>query len=156
MFYIDNLIIPSLQERFDHLHEYDSQVAFLLQLLDYELNFPDMEAEISRYCKEQCNEVYDMAKLHRVLTDKAFIKTYAASVNSIKKVKLLINCLCSDLLDEMGNYDEIIQKANDEIAVFQDTEEMEFMDETADTSNTKVKSGNSINRVLSMKKKVGD
>ena len=153
MFYIDNLIIPSLQERFDHLHEYDSQVAFLLQLLDYELNFPDMEAEISRYCKEQCNEVYDMAKLHRVLTDKAFIKNYAASVNSIKKVKLLINCLCSDLLDEMGNYDEIIQKADDEIAVFQDAGGMEFLDETADTKE--IKTGNSINRVLDMKKKVG-
>lgn len=99
MFYIDNLIIPTLQERFDSLQEYGSQVAFLLQLLDYELNFPDKESEISRYCKEQCNEVYDMSKLHRVLADKDFIKTYAASVNSIKKVKFLINRLCSDLLD---------------------------------------------------------
>ena len=55
MFYIDNLIIPSLQKRLDHLHEYDSQVAFLLQLLDYELNFPDKHEEISHYCKAQCN-----------------------------------------------------------------------------------------------------
>ena len=153
MFYIDNLIIPKLQERFDTLHEYGSQVAFLLQLLDYELNFPDMEAEISRYCKEQCNEVYDMAKLHRVLTDKTFIHNYAKSVNSIKKVKFLINTLCSDLLDEMGEYDEIIQKANDEIAVFQDIEGMEFM---GDTSEKKIrKTGNSINRVLAMKEKAG-
>ncbi len=155
MFYIDNLIIPSLQERFDHLHEYDSQVAFLLQLLDYELNFPDKHEEISHYCKAQCNEVYDMSKLHRVLTDKAFIKNYAASVNSIKKVKLLINCLCSDLLDEMGNYDEIIQKADDEIAVFQDAGGMEFLDEMKNNDNTKEKSGNTIKRVLSMKEKVG-
>ena len=155
MFYIDNLIIPSLQERFDQLHEYNSQVAFLLQLLDYELNFPDKHEEISHYCKEQCNEVYDMAKLHKVLADKDFIKAYAVSVNSIKKVKLLINCLCSDILDDMGEYEELIQKANDEIAVFQDTGEMEFMDDK--TAEQKIHTtGNSINRVLGMKEKVGD
>ena len=153
MFYIDNLIIPTLQERFDQLREYDSQVAFLLQLLDYELNFPNEESEISHYCKEQCNEVYDMAKLHKVLADKNFIKAYAVSVNSIKKVKFLINRLCSDLLDEMGEYDEIIQKANDEIAVFQDIEGMEFI---GDMAEKKVhKNGNSIKRVLAMKEKAG-
>ena len=93
-----------------------------------------------------------MAKLHRVLTDKTFIHNYAKSVNSIKKVKFLINTLCSDLLDEMGEYDEIIQKANDEIAVFQDTKEMEFLGEKPKAAKT---GGNSIDRILKMKEKAG-
>lgn len=53
----------------------------------------------------------------------------------------------------MGEYEEIIQNANDEIAVFQDIEGMEFINDTAEKKVHKT--GNSINRVLAMKEKVG-
>lgn len=154
MFDIDNLIIPKLQQRLDEFKSINSQVAFLLNFLDYAIKFPDDEAEISRYCKARCNEVYDLSKIHRVWTDREFIKRYGIRMNSVIKTKKLINALCNDLLEDMGEYDEIIAKANEAISVFQDVEKMEFLgDRNKKTSDNNNKS--KLSRVLDMKTKVG-
>ena len=126
VFNIDDLMCPAIQERFDKLEHIESQTVFLLQLLDYASNFPDEEAEISKYCKEKCNEVYPMGELRDVIGEKRFILDYALRVRDICEVKTLINSLCSDKLDKMDNFDMIIDSKQNVFAPIQSIDDYEF------------------------------
>lgn len=153
MFDIDNLIIPKLRERLDDISDLCNQVAFLLKFLDYDLNFPKDEAEISRYCKTRCNKVYDMSLFRSVIRDKESIVTYGKRVNSLEKTKDLINELCNDILEDTGNYDDILQNAINDTIMLQNSEEMDFLEHNDIPSTVQY---SSLNRVLGMKDKVGD
>ena len=126
MFDINDLMTPKVRARFDKLTQIRSQAVFLLQLLDYTLYFPDEADEITRYCKDCCNEIYDTGKFLKLKSYSEFIKNYASRVHDIDMVKKLINELCSGILDEMDNLDEIIDKAQSAFEPVQSIDDYEF------------------------------
>ena len=126
MFDINDLMTPKVRARFDKLTQIRSQAVFLLQLLDYTLYFPDEADEITRYCKDCCNEIYDTVKFLKLKSYSEFIKNYASRVHDIDEVKKLINELCSGILDEMDNLDEIIDKAQSFFEPVQSIDDYEF------------------------------
>ncbi|MBQ7752025.1 MAG: hypothetical protein IJR79_03540 [Clostridia bacterium] len=126
MFDINDLMTPKVRARFDKLTQIRSQAVFLLQLLDYTLYFPDEADEITRYCKDCCNEIYDTGKFLKLKSYSEFIKNYASRVHDIDEVKKLINELCSGILDEMDNLDEIIDKAQSVFEPVQSIDDYEF------------------------------
>ena len=126
MFDINDLMTPKIRARFDKLTQIRSQAVFLLQLLDYTLYFPDEADEITRYCKDCCNEIYDTGKFLKLKSYSEFIKNYASRVHDIDEVKKLINELCSGILDEMNNLDEIIDKAQSVFDTVQSIDDYEF------------------------------
>ena len=126
MFDINDLMTPKVRARFDKLTQIRSQAVFLLQLLDYTLYFPDEADEITRYCKDCCNEIYDTGKFLKLKSYSEFIKNYASRVHDIDEVKKLINELCSGILDEMDNLDEIIDKAQSAFEPVQSIDDYEF------------------------------
>ena len=126
MFDINDLMTPKVRTRFDKLTQIRSQAVFLLQLLDYTLYFPDEADEITRYCKDCCNEIYDTGKFLKLKSYSEYIKNYASRVHDIDMVKNLINELCSGILDEMDNLDEIIDKAQSAFEPVQSIDDYEF------------------------------
>ena len=153
MFYIDNLISPTIQEQLDKIEYIENQAVFLLQLLDYTAYFPDVKDEISSYCKSICNRVYDMSLFRKVAGDRAFIMQYARKCRSLKQVKNLIDALCSSIDEDVDNYDEIIDKAKDELILIEDISDFEFSDSKSKKTedNAKTAKKTSIKDILKYK-----
>ena len=128
MFDINDLMSPKVREQFDNLSHIRSQAVFLVHLLDYTQFFPDEAEEITRYCKETANTVYDTSKFLQIQPYTEFIKDYAVRTCDINKVKDLINELCSGILHEMDNFDEIIDRAKSAFEIVESIDDFEFTD----------------------------
>ncbi len=128
MFDINDLMSPKVREQFDNLSHIRSQAVFLVRLLDYTQFFPDEAEEITRYCKDTANTVYDTSKFLKIKPYTEFIKDYAVRTCDINKVKDLINELCSGILHEMDNFDEIIDRAKSAFEIVESIDDFEFTD----------------------------
>lgn len=114
IFNIDNLLSPSAKKQFDEYGSVKEKADFLVKLLDfYEENFDTKTIdEINEFYQEKTGTAYRGTFLEDEI--KNFVLEYAEYIPDLKKVKALINVMCSKDID-MGFKNETVEKSQEEI-----------------------------------------
>lgn len=127
MFDIDLLIIDEIEHILENTDSVAEKAKILMQLLEYETEFPEIAQEIEVFYIDQTDERYETSEHYLSEDDKEFIIEYAEATNSIEKTKELINKL-SNLSSGAFDYDEIISSAQNEISPISSIDSFETSD----------------------------
>ena len=136
VFDIDYLLIEPLKKHLYSLKSIEYQVLFLLQLIDFEINFKEYSNKIASNWYEMTEERYREGEYSLADSDKKFVLEYAREKNSLDKAKDLINKLCN-CKDGVLDYDDIIAEAENEISTIQDISNFKFTEISEDTEKSK-------------------
>jgi hypothetical protein len=141
---IDALITNKVADKLNKLQTIRQKADLLLKLADYEIYFPELFDDISTHWYNITGTQYVSADHYIYEGDKSLILDYAESVNSLDKVKKLINKLGS-LSDGVYDYDEVITQAENEISTIRTIDDFDFTDTvSANTNNNKKPNINSL------------
>lgn len=148
MFEIDYLITSSVYDRLNAHSCIEDKTDFLLKLIDFDINFPDIADEISCFWYENTGERYNSEEYFIDSSTRALIFEYAAYTNNIQKVKGLINKLLS-VNDGVYAYDEIVGEVENEMSVISCIDDFEFTDNVVQSNIGNKKT--SIDKLLGFK-----
>lgn len=151
MFDINDLIIPSIQQQLVSYKSIEEQAVFLWKLVNFGRNFPKDEEAVTKAWKEKHNDNYPSAELYKITDAKPIIIDCAVRSKNIDEVKQLLNELCNDILDEMGNFDNIVSQEPEKMYYINNIDKFDSIDEELnDKAAGKSSRGktNSINRIL--------
>ena len=125
-FDINDLITPYIQKLLDGNSDIVEQTDILMKLLDYDKNYSENAASIGHKWSTATGKTYNVSVFYPIQSDIKAIKEYAEGTGSIKKVKNLINDLCTALMNGDNNYRDIIDNSDKDFSPIQDLSDADF------------------------------